>query len=142
MTGIRVWIPRMNSFSSPVMIVQVCSHSSFAGSFQPSHKPANTNGAPQSIQAAPLGFRIEPDRGSATPQHFDLKLRCMFRKSMTVVFEQSSPHLWAFIAKSSTDTYALPATIQQPGCTVRARCGSDMVTGTQLRGDVASQRLW
>jgi hypothetical protein len=44
MTGIRVWISRTNSFGSPVMIVQVCRHSSLAGSFHPSHKPAKTNG--------------------------------------------------------------------------------------------------
>ena len=40
MTGIRVWISRTKSFGSPVMIVQERSHSSFAGSFHPSHKPA------------------------------------------------------------------------------------------------------
>jgi hypothetical protein len=35
MTGIRVWISRTNSFGSPVIIVQVRSHSLVAGSFQP-----------------------------------------------------------------------------------------------------------
>ena len=35
---------RTNSFGSPVIIVQVCNHSPFAGSFQPSHDPANTKG--------------------------------------------------------------------------------------------------
>jgi hypothetical protein len=44
MTGIREWISRTNSFGSPVIMVHVCNHSSFAGSFHPSHKPANTNG--------------------------------------------------------------------------------------------------
>jgi hypothetical protein len=33
-----------SSFGSPVMIVQVCSHSLVDGSFQPSQSPANTDG--------------------------------------------------------------------------------------------------
>jgi hypothetical protein len=40
-----VWIWATSSLGSPVMIVQVCSHSSVAGSFQPSHRPAKTKGA-------------------------------------------------------------------------------------------------
>src|ERR1700676_2950331 len=39
------------------MIVQVRNHSSVAGSFQPSHKPANTNGAPSFM---PIAYGIFP----------------------------------------------------------------------------------
>jgi hypothetical protein len=39
---------------SPVMIVQVCSHSSFVGSFHPSHNPTNTKGE-SSFYLIPMG---------------------------------------------------------------------------------------
>jgi hypothetical protein len=43
-TGILVCTLAISSLGSPVMILQVGSHSSVDGSFQPSQSPANTNG--------------------------------------------------------------------------------------------------
>jgi hypothetical protein len=45
-TGIRGWICATSSLGSPVIIVQVRSHSADSGSFQPSQRPAKVNGRP------------------------------------------------------------------------------------------------
>jgi hypothetical protein len=44
--GIRGWVCATSSLGSPVMIVQVRSHSPDSGSFHPSQSPAKINGRP------------------------------------------------------------------------------------------------
>src|SRR6266481_2027337 len=56
--GIRGWICATSSLGSPVIIVQVRSHSPDSGSFYPSQRPAKVNGRPSFIAIANGSFGL------------------------------------------------------------------------------------
>src|SRR4030088_1082492 len=59
-TGIRGWICATSSLGSPVIIVQVRSHSPDSGSFQFSQSPAKVNGRPSFMALANGSFGFTP----------------------------------------------------------------------------------
>src|SRR6516164_2127791 len=63
-TGIRGWICATSSLGSPVIIVQVRSHSPDSGSFHPSQRPAKVNGRPSFMAIANGSFGLAVFRHS------------------------------------------------------------------------------
>jgi hypothetical protein len=102
------------------MIVQVCNHSPFAGSFHPSHNPANTNGESSFILIEygilPPGTFFHSKKPSAGTRHRRFISACRHEGAVSMVSALALMVLYAIATGSALTILARRENPPNGGC--------------------------